>query len=1375
MPGCFAGWCRPVGRLAPIGVTADALGARVAIPAPGAEGLEFCLFDATGTVQIATHRLTERVGEVFLGHIPGVRPGARYGLRALGPWAPEAGLRFDPAKLLLDPWAVAIDRPFRAHPVLAERGADSAFAMPKAILPAPPGFQAQVPPPRPGPRVIYELHVRGFTMTHPEVPEPLRGTFAGLGHPAAIAHLQALGVTHVELMPAAAGIDERHLGPLGLTNYWNYNPVALLAPCPKLAPGGMAEVRAAVAALRAAGIGTILDVVFNHSGEGDAAGPTLSLRGLNEGAWYRRDAAGLVNDSGCGNTLALDRPWPMRLAMDALRHWAVAAGVEGFRLDLGTSLGRRGAGFDPDAPLLAAMRQDPVLRERIIIAEPWDIGPGGHRLGQFPPGWGEWNDRFRDTTRRFWRGDAGMLGEMATRLAGSADVFHGGRPVADSINFVTAHDGFTLADLVSFTGRRNLANGEEGRDGAGENLSWNCGVEGPTEDPAILARRAGDVRALLATLLLARGTPMLSMGDEAGRTQGGNNNAYAQDNATAWMDWARPDAALTGFTARLIQARLRHRALHLSGALTGATGPEGLADVTWRRADGEALGAADWAATDRRLLVADLFAPAAGAAPADRALVVLAGGDAPEELVLPAPRPRHRWTLLADSADPARDGLARGTIPLAARSVLLLIEAAEAPPAARAADPALLGALAAAAGLAPAWHDLSGREYRVPEDSLRAILAALRLPAGSEAQARDSLGRLTRPRALPASLVLVEGQPLCLPLGPPLAEAGRPVTLVLRREDGSRIRHVIAPGDGVWERAGGTLYRRIGLPAPPEGRHVLEAEDYAGTPCRITITPAAGCFLPPALAAGGRRFGLAAQAYALRRPKDQGVGDYTAVAELARLAAAQGAMLLGLSPPHALMPVDRERVSPYQPSDRHMLEPALIDVARLPFGLAELPQARAALAAEAPVFAALAARDAVDWPSVQAAKRRVLAAAWAGFDADHPRRSAFQSFLRRGGDPLARFCAFTTLAEREGHTDTARWPDGLRAGDDRGVREFLEAEEAAIGFHAFQQWLADVQLEAAGKAGAGLYRDLAVGAAPDGAEVWSGDGHFLRGVSVGAPPDQFAPDGQVWGIPPGCPLAAAEDGDAAFARLIRANMRHAAALRIDHVMGLSRLFLVPDGARGAEGAYLAYPHRERLGQLALESRRANCLVVGEDLGTVPPGLREELAAANVLSYRVLWFEREGEGFIPPARWPALAAGCVSTHDLPTLAGWWLAEDVAEREALGLLDAAGAAAAREGRAAEAAALLDLLGLPPQPAGVAPGPEFAAAVHRWVGSTPAALLLVQAEDLAGERVAVNLPGTDRERPNWRQRLGLPVAALAESPLAAAILAAAREGRA
>jgi glycogen operon protein len=521
-------------------------GVRFAVTAREAERVELCLF-ADGQ----EHRLPmARDGDLHRLTVPGIGEGQGYGYRATGPWDPDQGLFHDACKLLVDPYAQQLDGRFVFDPHLAQRGFDTAALVPKALMSNPAQVAPQPPLFRPG-GFIYEVNVRGFTMRHPEVPDALRGTIAALAHPAVIAHLQKLGVDAVELMPVAAWIDERHLPALGLRNAWGYNPVAPMALDPGLAPGGIAELRQTVATLRAAGIGVILDLVLNHSGEGDAQGPILSMRGLDR-RYYARDGQGrLINDTGTGNTLDAAQPMVRRLMIETLRHFARHCGVDGFRLDLATVLAR-GPGFDPQAPIFDDIAGDPWLADRVMIAEPWDIGPGGYQLGNFPPRWLEWNDRYRDDVRRFWRGDPGMTGVLATRMMGSSDIFHG--PASRSVNFLAAHDGMTLADIVAYRNKHNAANGEHNRDGQDENYSWNHGVEGASDDPAIRAARAADLRALLATLFASRGTIMLTAGDEFGRSQRGNNNAYAQD-ALLWLDWENRDHALEDQVAALSHAR----------------------------------------------------------------------------------------------------------------------------------------------------------------------------------------------------------------------------------------------------------------------------------------------------------------------------------------------------------------------------------------------------------------------------------------------------------------------------------------------------------------------------------------------------------------------------------------------------------------------------------------------------------------------------------------------------------------------------------------------------------------------------------------------------------------------------------------------------
>jgi glycogen operon protein len=1352
----------------PLGVTLDETGANVAVFSAHADEIELCLFDADDR-ETARIRLPARTGDVFHGHVAGLDDGQRYGFRAYGPDAPAEGHRFNGAKLLIDPYALALDRAPRLHPsqfAFGETAADdSAPFVAKAVMSRPRPAAQKLARQAPRNAIIYELHVKGFTAAHPDIPQQLRGRFAGLAHEAAIAHLKRLGVTTIELLPCAAWIDERHLPPLGLANYWGYNPIAWMAPDPRLAPGGWDEVRAAVEALHEAGLDVIVDVVFNHTGESDAFGPTLSLRGLDNATYYRlaEEKSRYVNDAGCGNILAFERAAVVRLAMDALRAWATFGGVDGFRFDLATTLGRFPSGFDPDAPFLTALRQDPLLRELTLIAEPWDLGPGGYRLGQFPAPFAEWNDRYRDSVRRFWRKDAAGVGELATRFAGSEDLFARRRP-SSSVNFVTAHDGFTLRDLVTYERKGNEGNGEDNRDGTTDNLSWNNGVEGESDEPDIIAARERDQRNLLATLFFSRGTPMLAMGAELGHTQNGNNNAYAQDNETSWIDWTLADAGLIEATAKLIALRKAHPALRDDRFLDGAAQDDSLIpDVDWRRPDGAPMREEDWRRGDAPTLIATLYAQG------DRVLVILHRDAAPCGVTAPKARDGYCWRLAFD----ASEGEARveaGDVTAPARTAVLLVEEKSAAPARLPApDDALMARLAEAAGVATHWRDVDGVDHQVPRDTLLALLTRLGLPARSRTDARDSLLRLAQMRdrrALPQHLVGREHAPVTLRLG-----AQIPARLTLAHEDGHEeplVLSNVAPcawlgADGV--RSHG---RRASLPPLPAGRYDLRAED--GATCRLIVAPG-HCHLPE-----GRAFGFSAQLYSLRRDGDQGMGDFTTLRRLGEESAKAGAALVALNPLHALFSQDRTRASPYYPSDRRFLDPLYIDLADCPGAASDPESARA-----------LSSRDMVEYPAVQALKQRALETAFAQFD-DLARRqpgaapvAGFARFCADGGEALTRFALFETISETRRGEDWRRWPQALRDAQAAALAAIADQHAPRLRFHAFLQWVADSQFfgaaAAAQQAGLslGFCRDLAIGAAPDGAESWRKAAHLIAGFSIGAPPDPFSRDGQNWGLPAPNPLAIEADGGADFAELLSANMRHAGALRIDHVMGLARLFLVPEGAKAGEGAYVSYPLDALLAQLSLESVRTRCAVIGEDLGTLPWGFRERLDAAHVLSYRVLWFERAGAGFVAPRDYPEKAMACVSTHDLPTLRGWWEEADIDEKERLALLSPQAAAEERKARARDRRALIGALQaerlIAPRDVETPFDDALAQALHAFAARTPALLAVAQLDDLAGEGVAVNLPGTDRERPNWRRKLQPAIEALFTLPRAGAVVSALR----
>ncbi len=579
----------------PKGVTQTENGTEFAVYSRHASQIDLCLFDATGEKETARLPMRRDENDIHRLTVAEAGPGARYGYRADGIYAPEHGLWFDPAKLLLDPYATEIDRPFRHDAALLAYGEDTGAIVPKAILSQYEQVRRQPPRFAEG-GLIYELAVKSFTKLHPAVPEELRGTVAALGHPAIIAHLKKIGVDAVELMPITAWIDERHLPPLGLSNAWGYNPVGFMALDPRLCPGGVRELRDTVAALHAQGIGVVLDLVFNHTGESDSEGSILSLRGLDNLTAFRHPEGKpgvLVNDTGTGNTVACDHPYVRQLIIDSLRHFVLNAGIDGFRFDLAPILGRTVSGFDMASETLAAMHSDPVLYDRVLIAEPWDIGPGGYQLGNFPESFLEWNDRARDDMRRFWRGDAGTTGALANALSGSSPIFsRHGRSKSRSVNFLTAHDGFTLFDLVSHEHKHNEKNGENNRDGHNENHSWNNGLEGLTDDPAVVAARHADVKALLSTLFVSRGTLMLTAGDEGGRSQHGNNNAYCQDNEITWVDWSSLSQELTDHTAFLAALRKRF------GVFSQTEFFSGNGDVTWLAPGGEPMTVAEWERPD---------------------------------------------------------------------------------------------------------------------------------------------------------------------------------------------------------------------------------------------------------------------------------------------------------------------------------------------------------------------------------------------------------------------------------------------------------------------------------------------------------------------------------------------------------------------------------------------------------------------------------------------------------------------------------------------------------------------------------------------------------------------------------------------------------
>jgi glycogen operon protein len=1394
-----------------------------------ATNVTLCVFDAAGEREIARHRLARDEGDVWRLTLPTATAGLVYGYRVDGPFDPDQGHRFNANKLLVDPFARALTGPVQKHPALfgyQPGGAagdlgfsteDSAPYVPKAVVTAP--SAAGDPVKRPltplAESIIYELHVGGFSRRHPGLAEGLRGTFSALTSEPLLGHIKELGITAVELMPVHAFCDEPHLWKRGLSNYWGYNSFNFFTPHTRF--GSPAAFREMVQRFHAAGIEVILDVVYNHTAEGDEFGPTLSYRGIDNASYYRLQPGHkrlYVNDTGCGNTLAVEHPYVRDMVLASLRYWAEEMRVDGFRFDLAPTLARDAAGYSADSAFFKAVADDPILGGVKLIAEPWDVGPGGYRLGEFPLHWSEWNDQYRDTVRAFWRGDDSIIGALADRITGSRKVFrhHGRRPQA-AINYIAVHDGFTLEDVVCYNDKRNEANHERNRDGHNHNLSRNWGVEGPSDDPAIRRLRDRQKRNMLATLFLSQGVPMLQAGDELGRTQQGNNNSYCQDNELSWIDWQHADAALADFVRRLILLRRSFPQLRRHGFLAGSALLKGCAaDIVWFSPEGRQMRPQDWQLHYARCFGFYLGACVPpGSRPASPLLVLMNAHHEPIEFRMPRPLYAAEWDCLIDTAEVhhERSSIAAGqVIALAAHSLLVLggriDETAEA--AEIAAHRYGVIDLAEAVGIEQVYEDLSGIKHQLSGDTAKLFLEQFGFDVSSEAvidrQARDLISSKWHELIAPVTVLRFDRE----------AEGGNaaagytgecrlylPENLMVARlnwlialEDGSSIG-----GSAEVERLpllrstrlDRCMYHELTLPLPmglPYGYHDLEiVVGNKEAVSRLIVAPL-HCYRPDWLRAGERVFGIAHQLYSLRRDPDTGIGDFSDLARLVEHAGKAGADVVGLNPLHALFPLRPGHASPYAPSSRLWLNTMFLDVSRMDGYAGERTIGDSARAVENGTL--------VDYTDVSKRKLALFRTLYERFRDTGPaaRKEAFARFREERGASLAGFATFCALDAHFDGQFPQQWPAAYQSPGSPQVAQFVRDRADEVAFHAWLQWQADEQLKRADDACAtaglkvGLYGDLAVGVASDGADAWADPDIFMRRVSFGAPPDAFNADGQNWCMPPMNPRLMARAGYRPFIDMLRENMRHYGALRMDHVMWLQRMFVIPGGEHASKGTYLRFPFEDLLAILALESTRAQCLVIGEDLGTVPVGFRERMELETILSYRLMRFERHYDGsFKRPQEYPYLALATPSSHDLPTLIGFFTGLDLEIGREIGLIrDDEALLAARRSRRQDCVALIE--GLIAQ--GVidrardwnqyAERPELleplAEAVQVYLAHSKAALMMLNLEDLAGSPHQVNVPGTVNEVPNWRRRLDFDAAKLATDAKLGALFARVKAAR-
>ncbi len=1240
----------------PLGATLIESGAQFSLFSAHADGVTLCLFE--GDVETDRIALT-RQGDIWSVHVPEVYAGQLYGYRVDGPYEPREGHRFNANKLLIDPYAKALSGEIIEHPALYghEGGDDLSFNtrdsapyIPKGIVTGLGQRQRWTQPVTSWPdTVIYEAHVKGLTKRHPDVKPALRGTVEALADPAMIDHLTALGVSALELLPLQQFHSEPRLTEMGLSNYWGYNPINYFVPhAAYLGPDGEDGLRRTVRTLHAAGIELILDVVYNHTAESCHLGPTLSLKGIDNASYYalQDNRRFYVNHTGTGNMLDMRCTAVRDLTLASLRHWVSEFGVYGFRFDLAPTLGRMGEGFDAFAPMLAAIVSDPVLSRVKLIAEPWDIGPHGYQLGNFPTGWAEWNDEYRDAVRSFWRGDDHAQKSLAGKLLGSAERFdHDGRKAWSSVNFIAAHDGFTLHDTVSFNHKHNHANGEENRDGHGHNLSDNLGVEGEADDPLIEAARRDRKVAMLATLLFSQGTPMLLAGDEFGQTQGGDNNAYCQDNEISWLDWVNADMSLIEQVRGLSAVRRQYPHFRQSNFLHGQPVETSvLQNVEWITPDGGLMTVGDWEQPDLPclgLVLAMMGAPT---------LAVFLNRTAKTEIHL-----SDRWQPILGGRTLQGNGVAvfelpAGQLPEWRHSEQLEVHSE-------------------ANGLLPGFRDISGLWNPISDETRAAILKAL------------DVDLFTQPT----------------------------------QSDRTEIPNNPIFGANVLERQGGV-------------------------------------------------WGVTTSLYTLHSQDSWGIGDFDDLARLAEQLAPMGCDFVGINPVHALFPSAPHLFAPYSVSSRQFLNVMHIAPHKLPEWTGRRPNF------EVGGF--------VDYDAVYAAKTNAFESAFSAFQSlakDHPRLRAFEDFKHVGGKALYQHALYDVLfeqlpKERQTYRGWKNFALEFRDPDDPATLAFATDYEDRVDYYTYLQWnaalqLGDAQIRArmAGMS-VGLYLDLAVGVTEGAADVWRNREAFAHGVSLGAPGDAANPAGQRWNLLPLRPdrFEAGEAAESLFRAALKAVMQSAGAVRIDHVLGLLRSFWIPENA---PGGYVTYPFERLMQIIAEESEAAECIVFGEDLGTVPDGFRDRMQDHQLMGCSVQMIERGQHGELLPRETSRhLAMNAWSNHDFPTVAGFWTERDLEWREALGI-GVESLERDRGQRSKDRDVMADLAGLGEVPDQLSV--EHMARLQAYLSAGPSLAFAVQLDDLLLSENQPNIPGTTSEQPNWRRRARLLIEALVSDANVQAIL--------
>jgi glycogen operon protein len=1281
------------GGPAPLGPTILEGGVNFALFSAHATAVTLCLFSKTGKREIAQIRLTEKTGDIWHGFVKGLEAGQLYGYRVDGPYAPQDGHRFNVNKLLIDPYAKQLFGEFILNDALygfdinaPEKDLsfdtkDSAPFMPKCVV----GdvefdWDGDVHPRTDlSETIIYECHVKGATMLKSDVPKRKRGTMEGLSSPAMLKHLKALGVSAVEILPLQSFFSELRLLEMGLTNYWGYNPVNYFAPHNAyLGPAKSQSIQTMVKAFHAANIEVILDVVYNHTAESWELGPTLSYRGIDNKSYYHltNDKRFYENYTGCGNSLNMTHPAVLELTIASLRHWVETYHIDGFRFDLGPTMGRNPNDFDREAAFFKALKNDPVLSQVKFIAEPWDIGPGGYQLGGFPSGWSEWNDQYRDSVRSFWRGDSGAHKNLAGRLLGSAENFdHDGRSALASVNFIAAHDGFTLQDTVSFNEKRNHANGENNRDGHGHNLSDNMGTEGATDNLDIIENRRRRKINMLATLLLSQGVPMLLAGDEFGQSQKGNNNAYCQDNEITWLDWSEGDDHLQAAVTELVKLRKKFPHFGQSEFLHGETvGERYSKNVDWLDRFGNRLTPSGWDDADREAFGMMLTMKDHGS------VLIVINRSKSSEFILPI---GEGWTIEFASAKAILDDQ-KCYVP--DDTVVVLSSPSLALP--RDVANAAIEDEAERAGIISEFWDISGHHHVASTETKSAILEAM----------------------------------------------------------------------------ASSFHKSL----PSKPKEIAKA-----------------VYGAKALKERGRVWGITAALYGLKSARNWGIGDFEDLANLAEEMGSEGADFIGINPAHALFPTSTNLYAPYSPSSRDFLNIMHIAPDKIPeFSSGNLKpfQLKIRKARET---------EFVDYKAVYALKFKAFETAYAHFitlSNSHPRRIMFEAFKKREGGALCLHAVFDAIYEtlpknKRTYDGYKNFPKKLQSPDSAAVQKFAQDNRERVEFYCYLQWIAQNQLQSAQNRAVtagmsiGLYLDYAVGVVPGGSDVWRNRGVYAEGISLGAPGDAANPDGQVWNLVPYNPHKLAANNFEPYRSSLRRMMQQAGAVRIDHILGHMRSFWIPngEGEHHLGGAYVRYPLEGLLNMIAEESQAAECVVIGEDLGTIPDGLRNAMQTYDLMGCSIAIIERSSDGhLVELSRARELSLTSFSNHDFPTLAGFWKGTDFDWRADLGIAsDELAIKMERERRERDKHFLQHQAGYDGSTNG-ALTTDLAADLQSALARSPALAVAVQLEDLLLQTAQPNVPGTTEEQPNWRRKYSADIKSIASYPSAKQIISAMRMAR-